>query len=65
MLVGNKIDLNEDREVFTDSIKELALTHNIPYIETSALKKINVNEAFFEVVRYFATFDSNIILLER
>jgi len=50
LLVANKIDLPE-RIITTEMGKNKAEELNIRYIETSALTKHNVNEAFYSVCR--------------
>ena len=51
ILVGNKCDLGEDvRKVPTKEAEEFANSKGIPFLETSALNKINVKEAFIRVV---------------
>ncbi len=51
VLVGNKCDLEREREVSTQEGKELAKSFDCPFLETSARSRINVEEAFFELVR--------------
>eukprot|EP00727_Mastigamoeba_balamuthi_P007118 m51a1_g3026 putative ras gtpase (210) ;mRNA; f:879255-880303 len=52
VLVGNKIDLPvTEREVTTAEGKALATQYKCPFIETSAKTRINVDEAYYEVVR--------------
>lgn len=46
ILVGNKCDLDESRQVTTDEGKELADQYNIRFMETSAKESANVEEAF-------------------
>ncbi len=45
-LVGNKIDLENEREVTNEEAINFAKAENIKYIETSAVKNMKVNEAF-------------------
>jgi len=45
-LVGNKIDLEDQREIQRNEAENFAYNNNIKYIETSAINKLNVSEAF-------------------
>ena len=48
ILVGNKIDLAPNkRQVSIEMAREFALEHGMNFIETSALNRTNVNDAFF------------------
>mmetsp|Transcript_26252 Transcript_26252/g.29226 ORF Transcript_26252/g.29226 Transcript_26252/m.29226 type:complete len:104 (+) Transcript_26252:314-625(+) len=51
VLVGNKIDLDEDRQVTTEEGKELARKHECAFFEASAKTRVNVEEQFYELVR--------------
>jgi GTPase KRas protein len=51
VIVGNKCDLEKDREVSTVEGRELAKSFNAPFAETSAKLRINVEDAFFQLVR--------------
>ena len=51
ILVGNKADLAERREVELETATEFARQNNIPYIETSVIGRSNIKEAFLELVR--------------
>ncbi|EAL60851.1 hypothetical protein ACTFIW_010541 [Dictyostelium discoideum] len=51
VLVGNKCDLENLREVTEGEGSELAKSFSVPFLETSAKKRLNVDECFFEVVR--------------
>jgi len=51
VLAGNKCDLATERQVPTAEAQELAKQWNIPLYETSAKARINVEEAFFQLVR--------------
>merc|ERR1712220_9033 len=46
LLVGNKSDLTNKRQVEKDSAQEFATSVNIPFLETSAKSAANVEEAF-------------------
>ena len=45
-LVGNKIDLSDEREITKEEAEDFAKRENIKYIETSAVKNMRVEEAF-------------------
>ncbi|KAL9662738.1 hypothetical protein QQ045_027572 [Rhodiola kirilowii] len=51
MLVGNKCDLNNIREVSIEEGKELAEEEGLFFMETSALDSTNVTAAFDAVIR--------------
>mmetsp|Transcript_15948 Transcript_15948/g.17705 ORF Transcript_15948/g.17705 Transcript_15948/m.17705 type:complete len:202 (+) Transcript_15948:212-817(+) len=51
IVLGNKCDLEADREVTTQEGIDLAKNFGCPFMETSAKKRTNVEEAFFEIVR--------------
>ena len=46
LLLGNKTDLEGDRQVSTQEGVDLSLEHNYTYMETSCLKNTNVADAF-------------------
>ena len=50
MLVGNKTDLANQRDVSTEEGREFAAKNKLSFIETSAKDKTNVNEAFERLV---------------
>ncbi len=50
MLVGNKSDLENLREVKTDDAASYAEKRNMAYIEASALEATNVDVAFQRVI---------------
>ena len=45
-LVGNKIDLENERQITKEEAESFAEQENIKYIETSAIKNMRVEEAF-------------------
>uniref|UniRef100_A0A2D4J9C9 small monomeric GTPase n=1 Tax=Micrurus lemniscatus lemniscatus TaxID=129467 RepID=A0A2D4J9C9_MICLE len=51
ILVGNKVDLEGEREVSFGEGKALAEEWNCPFMETSAKNKASVDELFAEIVR--------------
>ena len=50
LLVGNKSDLKDQREVTTEEGEEFARQNQIMFIETSALDKSHVEDAFKHLV---------------
>ncbi len=50
-IVGNKCDLSYQRQVQIQEGQALATKMNCRYLETSAKLRLNVEEAFFEIVR--------------
>lgn len=52
VLIGNKCDLDEDRELsIDDGIQVSQQWGMVPFYETSAMYKTNIDEAFVDVVR--------------
>ena len=51
IIVGNKCDLEEKRQVSREEVEKFCKNHKITFLETSALKVINVKEAFLYVSR--------------
>jgi len=51
VLCGNKCDLEDERQVTTAEAQDKAKEWGVPFYETSALARINVEEAFFDLVR--------------
>jgi len=51
VLVGNKCDLETERQVTTGEGADLAKTFGCPFNESSAKTRINVEETFYELVR--------------
>jgi GTPase KRas protein len=51
ILIGNKKDLENEREVKFEEAKKYANEKNIEYIETSAMTGEKCNEAFLEIVK--------------
>ena len=52
MIIGNKSDLNYERKVATKEGMDIAKMYNSYFMETSALDKINVEEAFVQITHY-------------
>ena len=55
MLVGNKVDLEDERVVSKEEGEEMAKRCRSGFIEASAKNNINVNEAFYQLVRMINT----------
>ncbi|CAD5112424.1 DgyrCDS1646 [Dimorphilus gyrociliatus] len=49
MILGNKCDLVEKRQVPKDKGEMIAEEHNIPFLETSAKSNENVEKAFYQL----------------
>ena len=50
-LVGNKCDLESERQVSTEEAKQLAKEWNVLFFETSAKDNINITETFQALVK--------------
>lgn len=46
ILIGNKSDLEEQRQVTQDEAKTKAEQYGVAYLETSALQSINIDKSF-------------------
>ena len=53
ILVGNKSDLNEKRQVPKEKAKQLADSYGIPFLETSAKNNENIEKLFEVSTRAF------------
>ncbi|XP_008303979.1 ras-related protein Rab-8B-like [Stegastes partitus] len=51
MVLGNKCDMNDKRQVSKERGEKLAIDYGIKFLETSAKSSINVEEAFFTLAR--------------
>ncbi|XP_071943607.1 ras-like protein 2 [Antedon mediterranea] len=56
VLIGNKADLKEQRQVSTNDIEMLSRDLNMKFVECSAKTRQNVDEAFHELVRIIRKF---------
>jgi len=52
ILVGNKCDLEEEREVSKEMMAEKGRKYNCPTIEASARKRINIDEVFMNLLNH-------------
>eukprot|EP01091_Cochliopodium_minus_P016636 TRINITY_DN62_c0_g1_i1.p1 TRINITY_DN62_c0_g1~~TRINITY_DN62_c0_g1_i1.p1 ORF type:complete len:189 (+),score=71.43 TRINITY_DN62_c0_g1_i1:79-645(+) len=59
VLCGNKCDLENEREVSTQEGKDLAKSFGVPFFESSALLRTNIEEVFFQLVRESKKQNSN------
>nr|CAD7572279.1 unnamed protein product [Timema californicum] len=55
MLLGNKCELTEKRQVTKERGEQLAIEYGIKFMETSAKASINVEDAFFTLARDIKT----------
>ena len=51
ILVGNKCDLEENREVSIEEGKALAESYGIEFLETSAKETINISDSFSNMAK--------------
>ncbi|CAN7983408.1 unnamed protein product [Ixodes hexagonus] len=51
MILGNKCDMNDLRQVSKERGEKLAVEHGIKFMETSAVSSINVEDAFYTLAR--------------
>uniref|UniRef100_A0A158PP07 Ras-related protein Rab-8A n=1 Tax=Anisakis simplex TaxID=6269 RepID=A0A158PP07_ANISI len=51
MIIGNKCDIEERRQVSRERGEQLAIEYGTKFLETSAKANINVEEAFFTLAR--------------
>ena len=62
-IVGNKIDMKEERKIKTEDGEKLAGDYGFPFVETSAKEGININETFEDLVEkidsVYSKFETN------
>jgi GTPase KRas protein len=59
VILGNKCDLEKDREVSTTEGRSFAESIKAPFFETSAKSRINIEEGFYQLVREIRKWNSN------
>mmetsp|Transcript_14401 Transcript_14401/g.20206 ORF Transcript_14401/g.20206 Transcript_14401/m.20206 type:complete len:200 (+) Transcript_14401:222-821(+) len=59
VLIGNKCDLEKERKVTTEEGREKAKEWGVSFFETSAKARINIEEAFVELVQQVRDFEAN------
>lgn len=59
LMVGNKVDLEHQRQVSLLDAQNAARQLKIPYIECSAKQRMNVDQAFHELVRIVRKFQAS------
>ncbi|CAH1800035.1 unnamed protein product [Owenia fusiformis] len=59
ILVGNKADLEHQRRITHDEGASIARELKIPYIEASAKVRMNVDQAFYDLVRIVRKFQAD------
>ncbi|CAX44207.1 GTP-binding protein, putative [Candida dubliniensis CD36] len=65
LVVGNKCDLEMERQVSYEDGLALANSFNCPFLETSAKQRINVEEAFYGLVRNINQYNAKIAEAEQ
>ena len=55
IIVGNKVDLTQQREIYPAEIEKKYKKNNPPIFETSALDNINIHESFEHLIRLIIT----------
>eukprot|EP00834_Sanchytrium_tribonematis_P004013 NODE_177_length_14091_cov_0.996141.p10 type:complete len:123 gc:universal NODE_177_length_14091_cov_0.996141:11745-11377(-) len=59
VLVGNKCDMESERQVSTQEGKDLSKSWNSKFFESSAKLRTNVNECYYTLVREIRKFRHN------
>jgi len=58
LIVGNKADLEKNRQVSRQECENMAKQLKTPFIECSAKNRMNVDQAFYELVRLIRKFQA-------
>ena len=51
VLIGNKSDMENERTISLEDGQNLAKQYNCPFLETSALNNVNIEETFVKLIR--------------
>ena len=62
IIVANKCDLENERQVSTQEGRDLAKQFGCKFIETSAKSRYNVDESFFNLVREIRRFSKEAVV---
>ena len=54
ILVGNKIDLEQDRKVSKENAENLAIEYGMDFYESSALSGYNIDQIFFDLCNFIS-----------
>ena len=52
-MVGNKLDLIDNRVISKEEVNNFAEEHNLPYVETSAKEGVNIEELFDDSINKY------------
>ena len=64
IIIGNKIDLENQRAVSMEEAEELSLKYDIPYIEVSVKNDINIKRAFYKLINLISKKKKIVELIE-
>ncbi|XP_025095272.1 ras-related protein Ral-A-like isoform X1 [Pomacea canaliculata] len=59
LLVGNMIDLKDQRQVSYEEALKRAQEWNVQYVETSAKTRVNVDKVFYDLMRHMGKYKSS------
>eukprot|EP01083_Nonionella_stella_P194406 717093_1 len=62
LLIGNKSDLSDQREITANQATNYARTHDIEYFETSALNGNNIKDAIYKIAEIASTVPSTPVI---
>lgn len=64
VIIGNKCDLDKERQVSEEEGQAIARQFNCPFMETSAKHRINVEEGFYQLVREIREYNKQMASME-